>query len=770
MKENSSVPELYQEISRLGARDMESCMQCGNCSASCPLSKEDNTFPRKIYRYLQTGLRKKLLESPEPWLCYYCGECNEQCPRGAEPAETMMATRRWLTTQYDWTGLAAKFYVSPKWEIGAFLAIFFFVVALFGLFHGPIVTDRVELNTFAPAHWVHIGDEIMVVIVMGLLLSNGFNMYRKIMGNTRIPFILYVKEAHIFFYNYFTQKKWRRCGTGPGSAWWRHLFLFSGWVAMEVLVMVFLTSFQTDIVHPFWHPTRIIGYYATVALLLASGSMLYSRWFVKQSNYHRYSDFTDIFFLCLIFLIALTGILVHFARLAQLPLTTYSLYVFHVAVCVAMLMIMIPFGKLSHLLYRPLAIFLTTVKQKAKQTSSATPEKLANLIGEAFKSCMQCGACTASCPMTQLASFSPRQILRNITVGRPTTVGVDEASWHCVTCNSCVEACPRGIPLSDMIRAVRTEAVGAKLVPTPIQTSMKNLKKHANPLGVRRGERQKKHHSLGLSSFSREMEYCLFMCCTTVFAEKSSATANSAKAITSLLSQSGLSFGSLGSQERCCGDLAKNSGYGKEYNEIQRDNHGIFRAAGVKKLITTSPHCLTAFLENKQDYTSLLEPIHYTQLFADLIQQAKLIPRKEVALRVTYHDPCYLGRQNKIYDAPRNILDSIPGLTFIEMHNSKARANCCGGGGGSIFNNEGYSIQASINRVREAIATGADVLVTSCPYCLNMFTTAIEKDNLHNRIQVMDISDILLLSVKPVKIQQNNAHENPSINQEEMHV
>ena len=123
---NTSVdPELYKEVEKFGARDMEICMQCGNCSASCPLSEGTNSFPRKIYRYLQLGLKDKLLSSPVPWLCYYCGECNKDCPREAEPAETMMATRRWLTTQYDWTGLAKRFYLSAAWEIGALAVLAF---------------------------------------------------------------------------------------------------------------------------------------------------------------------------------------------------------------------------------------------------------------------------------------------------------------------------------------------------------------------------------------------------------------------------------------------------------------------------------------------------------------------------------------------------------------------------------------------------------------------------------------------------------------------
>ena len=121
VKNNNISPDLYSEVKKLGASDMEACMQCGNCASACPLSTGENTFPRKIYRYLQLGLRDKLLESPEPWLCYYCGDCNKDCPRGAEPAETMMATRRWLMTQYDWTGTGLEILYVAEMGSGCFL-------------------------------------------------------------------------------------------------------------------------------------------------------------------------------------------------------------------------------------------------------------------------------------------------------------------------------------------------------------------------------------------------------------------------------------------------------------------------------------------------------------------------------------------------------------------------------------------------------------------------------------------------------------------------
>ena len=354
---NTSVdPELYQELEKFGARDMEICMQCGNCSASCPLSEGTNSFPRKIYRYLQLGLRDKLLSSPVPWLCYYCGECNKDCPREAEPAETMMAARRWLTTQYDWTGLAKRFYLSAAWEIGALAVLAFGIILLFSLFHGPIITDRVSVNSFAPVMWIEIGDLIMAAILSAFLLSNAFRMYRFIMSDTKVPLSLYITEAKTFVVNFMTQKRWRQCGEDR-SRWLKHFILVTGYMTMMTLVIVCIRWFQVD--DSSWHFTSIFGYYATAVLLVITVEMFRSR-LRKEEAIHRYSELSDWLFLILLFLTTLTGIIMHAVRLAGWPMGTYVMYVIHLAVAVPMLVIEVPFGKWSHLFYRPLALFLAT--------------------------------------------------------------------------------------------------------------------------------------------------------------------------------------------------------------------------------------------------------------------------------------------------------------------------------------------------------------------------------------------------------------------------
>jgi Fe-S oxidoreductase len=758
---------LYGEIKRLGAKDMEICMQCGNCAAACPLSTGENTFPRKIYRYLQLGLKDKVLESPEPWLCYYCGDCNTDCPRGAEPAETMMATRRWLTTQYDWTGLAKLFYSSPKWEVAAFAGIALFVISLFLLFHGPVITDYVALNDFAPVHYVHIGDQIMILMVLGLLGSNAINMYFKIMQGAKVPLMLYFTQAPVFILNYFTQKKWRKCGTGPSSAWARHFFLFSGWVAMEVLVMIFLTSFQTDIVHPFWHPTRIVGYYATVALLVGSTSMLYGRWFKKEENLHRYSDFTDMFFLVLIFAIAFTGILVHFARLGGLPLTTYTIYVIHVGICVGMLMIMLPFGKLSHLMYRPLAIFLTAIKAKAQQQSQVDLTELENDIGETFKTCMQCGTCTSVCPSIRTNNYSPRLVLRNLALNRATDINVDDASWSCVTCNSCVESCPRGIGIIGLIKSIRQQTINGKHLPQYLEAPIRSLEKQGNPWNGKRTEKTQWASNPVLPKFTGNKEYCLFTCCTTAYddtAEK--AVQKGGIALIKLLEISDVSYGTLGSDESCCGDKAEKIGAASVHESLTKANTDLFLQNGVRKILTVSPHCLNAFRKNYPDLEEKVETLHYTELLDTLINKGHLTPLSRIEKKVTYHDPCYLGRHNTIYEQPRRILNSIPGLEILEMQNAKQRSQCCGGGGGGAWRILPMDEDHGVRRIREAMDTGAEIIATACPYCIRMLNNAIRKIGAQNTIAVRDVAELLLQSVEASYI----SGQTKSANQEEYHV
>ncbi len=371
-------PNLLSEIKEYGDVNVEACFNCGNCTAICPLATDETPFPRNNIRLLQIGLEDRLRQNVDPWLCYYCGDCSETCPRGAEPAEAQMALRRWLTAQYDWTGLAQKFYTSIVWEVGSILLLSIFIILIFALFHGPIVTDQVELNTFAPVHIIHIGDWMMAGFLLFFLLSNVLRMYTFTMRQgtkAKIPLSLYLAEAWNIPYQFVTQKRWSTCD--DERPWIDHMILVSGYVLMLIIIVFFLRWFQTDNIYPWYHPQRWLGYYATIALLYGAGRAIWGR-IRKNNQMHRFSHPSDWIFPILLILVTLSGILVHSFRYIGWPLATYYTYVIHLSMLVPMLILEVPFGKWSHLAYRPVAIYFQEVRQKAiaRQAAEAEPSPI----------------------------------------------------------------------------------------------------------------------------------------------------------------------------------------------------------------------------------------------------------------------------------------------------------------------------------------------------------------------------------------------------------
>jgi len=743
---NSEIDSgLSRDVARFGARDMELCMQCATCSASCPLSKGANTFPRKIYRYLQLGLKDKLLASPEPWLCYYCGECNKDCPRGAEPAETMMAVRRWLTTQYDWTGLARRFYLSEAWEIGALGAVALMVVLLFAIFHGPVITDRVSVNSFAPVMWIEIGDLAMAVVLTAFLMSNAFRMFRFIMGDTKAPISVYIMEAKSFALHFATQKRWRECGEDR-SRWLKHFILVTGYLTMMTLVIVFIRWFQVD--DSSWHFTSIFGYYATGVLLVLTAEMFRSR-MRREEAIHRYSELSDWLFLILLFLTTLTGIMMHAVRLAGWPMGTYVMYVIHLAVAVPMLVVEVPFGKWSHLFYRPLAVFLTKVKEKAARTSRVSAEEVMAEVGETFMTCLQCGTCTSLCPQHGMSSFSPRWILRQLSLNSGTEQSVDEAVWGCVTCNTCGVNCPRGIDIIDVVRAVRRIDMDNGRVPPELELPLDSLKANGNPWGGARDRRLEWTGKIGIPGITPDTEYCLFTCCTTAYENGASQRNRSAgRALPRLLENAGISFGTLGTQEQCCGDQIHKMGGKKLFAELAEKNTEQFLKAGVRNILASSPHCLNAFKTGYPGLNGRINTEHYVELLDRLVAKGRLIPAGELPITVTYHDPCFLGRHHDIYEAPRRILRRIPGITLVEMFNNREASQCCGGGGGGAWLNASDERDLAALRIHDALDTGAEVIATACPFCIRELHGAAKKLSVLDRIVVRDVAELVLQSVE----------------------
>jgi ferredoxin len=380
-------PELLLNLKEFGVEDAATCFNCGNCTAVCSLSSEATPFPRKVIRYLQLGLKDKLVASPEPWLCYYCGDCSETCPRQANPGEVMMGLRRYLTSMYDWTGISRLFYTSKVFEVTAILLVAALVGLGFYFFHGPMLTDRVALNVFAPNTTIEILDLIMLAVLSFFLLTNAYRLFKAIMGDPDqypalsfaekqqvqnrllrgVPLAIYIREAKEFVLQFFTQKKFAACGTRSQNIQWiNHLLIMTGYSIVFALVVIGIRWFQRDEIYPLWHPIRVLGYYATFAILYGTTIAIWGR-IKKSKTVYEHSHSSDWAFLILLWLTTFTGILIHVGRLLELPLTTYAIYVIHMMIAVPMLVIEVPFAKWTHQLYRPLVLYLMKVKQRALQ-------------------------------------------------------------------------------------------------------------------------------------------------------------------------------------------------------------------------------------------------------------------------------------------------------------------------------------------------------------------------------------------------------------------
>lgn len=365
---NKIDPNLMKDLEHYGLKDAKKCYHCGNCTAICPLSTPENQFPRKFVRYIQLGQKDKILQSPEPWLCYYCGDCSTACPRGADPGETMMVARRYLTSRYDWTGFARRFYTSERFEILAITVVGLLVGLGLLLFNtGKPNWEHAYINSLWPAEHIEIADLVMAAILSILLLSNTFRCFLNVMGDMafKIPFKYYRGQAKDLLVHFLTQRKFGECT--DKKQWFVHLMIMTGYSSVFLLVVVFLRWFQRDEeIYSIWHPIRLVGYYATFAIMYGTTYAIIGR-LKKSKPPYKNSHSTDWMFLILLQLTTMTGIFIHFTRLLDWPFMTYFLYVIHMMVAIPMLVLEVPFAKWAHLAYRPVVLFLLKVKERFYQ-------------------------------------------------------------------------------------------------------------------------------------------------------------------------------------------------------------------------------------------------------------------------------------------------------------------------------------------------------------------------------------------------------------------
>ena len=361
--------------------------------------------------------------------------------------------------------------------------------------------------------------------------------------------------------------------------------------------------------------------------------------------------------------------------------------------------------------------------------------------GDAVKYCYQCGKCDTVCPWNRVRKFSMRKLIREATFGLSEIE--KEEIWRCTTCGKCPQRCPRDVKQIDDMVALRRVATGYGVFPSsvkPYRTIASGLTAQGNPFNEDRNTRTAWTEGLSVKPFTEEMDLLYFPCCYTAYDPRLKKVA---QATAQLLTKAGISYGILGSKESCCGESIRKTGNEALFRKLAKENIKTFIENGVQKILVSSPHCYHTFKNEYPEFKVNFEVIHISQYLPGLIAQGKLTPTKEYPKKITYHDPCYLGRHNGIYDEPRAALAAIPGATLVELPEARVDSLCCGMGGGRVWAETEKHERFSNLRIEQALALGAEEVVTSCPYCI----TALEDSRLvlnhADDIQVKDITEIL---------------------------
>ncbi|MBN2719397.1 MAG: (Fe-S)-binding protein [Deltaproteobacteria bacterium] len=378
-------------------------------------------------------------------------------------------------------------------------------------------------------------------------------------------------------------------------------------------------------------------------------------------------------------------------------------------------------------------------------------------------SCTECGRCTDNCPAARTnKSLSPKKFtvdLRNhlyarekeLVGGKPENKPIvpdvipEDVVWDCNTCRACEEECPVMITYVDKMVKMRRHLVEERgEVPSELATALRGMETNANPWNISPMDRDNWTEGLEIKEFdSDNCEYLFFVGCAASFDDRAQKISRS---LVKLFNEAGVSFGYLGAEEPCCGDMARRGGSESNFRMMADMTIEALNELGVKKIITGCPHCFNTFTNEYPDFGGKWEVVHHTQLLADLVAKGKLKPKESINQKVSFHDPCYLGRYNEEYSAPRQILNAIPGLTVEDVAESKQRSMCCGAGGARYFMEEDADKRVNNKRVEQLLASSPDALCTACPYCMTMVSDGLKDKDLFDTKGQLDVAEMLSIS------------------------
>ncbi|MBI4055527.1 MAG: (Fe-S)-binding protein, partial [Elusimicrobia bacterium] len=340
-------------------------------------------------------------------------------------------------------------------------------------------------------------------------------------------------------------------------------------------------------------------------------------------------------------------------------------------------------------------------------------ERVRRATGGAADICFQCGSCTASCPwgLVRKEPFSVRRIVRGAQLGLQEA---REAVWLCTTCGACESRCPRGVPVSRVMLGLRELDWMERKAPKGLPNLLWSLYWDGNPYRRPPSERSLWGKGLQIPPYDpARHEILLYIGCTGSYDRRVQKVAGS---LIRLFKMADVRFGTLGDQEPCCGESALSLGQKSYFEQMAQSNMKLFKERKVSTLVALSPHCWDVFKNHMPRPDAGFRPLHYTQYLAELLDSGRIRFRQKLSSRVAFHDPCYLGRRNGEYEAPRRVLRGVPGLELVELPRNREGGLCCGGGGGRMYLETAAKERFSNLRVREAAELGVEAIVTACPF------------------------------------------------------
>ena len=592
----------------------------------------------------------------------------------------------------------------------------------------------------------------------------------------------------------------RRIFRGDTAAGILHFLIL--WGFLGLFVGTALSSLD-DYVYPFLKGRPYLVYSACLEvaglfLLLGLSGALFRRYLQRVTRLERRPG--DLLVPVWLFLAAFSGFLVEGARLAAQrpewiswsfvgrgmaalwsdPRNALSIYPYiwwtHALLSLG-LIAAIPFTKLFHVLAAPASIYLENQTLEAPMEERRPEEEtFAFRDMVCFDACTRCGRCVEVCPAAGAGEpFAPRDFIVNtrkrllrthhplnrfnrfrafIAQKSASDSGFDARKvWHCTTCRACLEVCPVYVATPDAIRAARVKVVEeGTQVPALLTQTLEKLYKYNNPWEASKKRRAAWAEGIEIPDLTKteeEKRLCYFVGCTTSLDTRAQELARS---LARILRFAGIPFGTLGKREPCCGDIARRVGEQGLFQEQMDGCLDLFGRHHIQDVVTSSPHCFHTFRHDYPAFQALkpeeertaFQVRHYSQLLKELLSKGLLRFERALPLKVTYHDPCYLGRHNRIYEDPREVIRAIPQLEFVEMLHNRADSLCCGGGGGRMWQEElEADVKMSEIRIKEAAATGAAILVTACPLCLIMLEDARKTAGLEDTLRIMDLNELV---------------------------